>query len=100
MTLTVDLNSDMGEGFGPWPLGDDAALLGVVTSAKIAAPRPFNRIILSVAAELPRGCEVAWEVRVGAKWHPLGSFAPRRATSCEGKSVSDETLILNKKEKQ
>ena len=33
---TVDLNSDMGEGFGPWPMGDDAALLGVVTSANIA----------------------------------------------------------------
>ncbi|MEM9969541.1 MAG: 5-oxoprolinase subunit PxpA [Pseudomonadota bacterium] len=36
MGLTVDLNSDMGEGFGPWPMGDDAALLGVVTSANIA----------------------------------------------------------------
>ncbi len=33
---TVDLNSDMGEGFGPWPMGDDAALLDVVTSANIA----------------------------------------------------------------
>lgn len=36
MTLTVDLNSDMGEAFGPWPMGDDAALLSVVTSANIA----------------------------------------------------------------
>ena len=33
---TVDLNSDMGEGFGPWPMGDDAALLDVVSSANIA----------------------------------------------------------------
>ncbi|WP_413875846.1 LamB/YcsF family protein [Albidovulum sp.] len=32
----VDLNSDMGEGFGPWPMGDDAALLRVVTSANVA----------------------------------------------------------------
>ena len=32
----VDLNSDMGEGFGPWPMGDDAGLLKVVTSANIA----------------------------------------------------------------
>jgi UPF0271 protein len=32
----VDLNSDMGEGFGPWPMGDDAALLDVVSSANIA----------------------------------------------------------------
>ena len=36
MTQTVDLNSDMGEAFGPWPMGDDAALLSTVTSANIA----------------------------------------------------------------
>jgi 5-oxoprolinase (ATP-hydrolysing) subunit A len=32
----VDLNSDLGEGFGQWKLGDDEALLGVVTSANVA----------------------------------------------------------------
>ena len=36
MTLTVDLNSDMGEGFGPWKMTDDAGLLRIVTSANIA----------------------------------------------------------------
>lgn len=36
MGLTVDLNSDMGEGFGPWKMGDDAAMLGIVSSANIA----------------------------------------------------------------
>lgn len=36
MTRTVDLNSDMGEAFGPWTMGDDAALLDIVTSANIA----------------------------------------------------------------
>lgn len=33
---TVDLNSDLGEGFGRWTLGDDEALLEVVTSANVA----------------------------------------------------------------
>ena len=33
---SVDLNADMGESFGPWKMGDDAALLKVVTSANIA----------------------------------------------------------------
>lgn len=33
---TIDLNADMGEGFGPWPMGDDAALLDIVSSANIA----------------------------------------------------------------
>ncbi len=36
MSLRVDLNSDMGEGFGPWKMGDDAAMLDIVTSANIA----------------------------------------------------------------
>lgn len=36
MTKTVDLNADMGESFGPWNMGDDAALLKIVTSANIA----------------------------------------------------------------
>jgi len=33
---TIDLNSDIGESFGEWTLGDDEALLRVVTSANIA----------------------------------------------------------------
>ncbi|MDT8855419.1 5-oxoprolinase subunit PxpA [Paracoccaceae bacterium Fryx2] len=32
----IDLNADLGEGFGPWRMGDDAALLGIVTSASVA----------------------------------------------------------------
>ena len=32
----VDLNADMGESYGPWKMGDDAALLNIVTSANIA----------------------------------------------------------------
>ncbi len=35
-TRTVDLNSDMGEAFGAYRMGDDAALLRVVTSANVA----------------------------------------------------------------
>ncbi len=36
MTASVDLNADMGESFGPWVMGNDAALLEIVTSANIA----------------------------------------------------------------
>ena len=36
MTQTVDLNADMGESFGPWVMGNDLALLDIVTSANIA----------------------------------------------------------------
>jgi len=33
---TFDLNSDLGESFGRWVLGDDEAMLGLVTSANVA----------------------------------------------------------------
>lgn len=32
----IDLNSDLGEGYGPWAMGDDATMLSIVTSANIA----------------------------------------------------------------
>ena len=32
----IDLNSDLGESFGPWKMGDDEAMLQVVTSANVA----------------------------------------------------------------
>ena len=35
-TASVDLNSDLGESFSRWTLGDDEALLDVVTSANVA----------------------------------------------------------------
>lgn len=35
-TTEIDLNADLGEGFGRWDLGDDEAMLGIVTSANVA----------------------------------------------------------------
>lgn len=34
--MRIDLNSDLGEGYGPWVMGDDAQILDCVTSANIA----------------------------------------------------------------
>ena len=48
---TLDLNCDMGEGFGAWKMGDDAALLHHVTSANIACgfhagdPGTIHRVV-------------------------------------------------------
>jgi UPF0271 protein len=36
MKREIDLNSDLGESFGPWTMGDDAAMLALVTSANVA----------------------------------------------------------------
>jgi UPF0271 protein len=52
----VDLNSDLGEGFGQWTLGDDDALLDVVTSANVACgfhagdPATMHRVCARAAA--------------------------------------------------
>ncbi|MCW2538771.1 MAG: hypothetical protein JWN95_496 [Frankiales bacterium] len=34
--MRIDLNADLGEGFGRWTLGDDEALLGLISSANVA----------------------------------------------------------------
>jgi len=36
MQRSIDLNADLGESFGAWPLGDDAAMFRLVSSANIA----------------------------------------------------------------
>lgn len=61
----IDLNCDLGEGYGAWTLGDDAALLGLVSSANIACgfhagdPRTMTR---TVAAAAERGVAVGAQV--------------------------------------
>lgn len=34
--MRIDLNSDLGEGYGPWSMGDDLAMLDIVSSANVA----------------------------------------------------------------
>ena len=34
--MRIDLNSDLGESFGPWAMGDDEALMDSITSANVA----------------------------------------------------------------
>lgn len=36
MKKNIDLNSDLGESFGQWTMGDDAAILQIVSSANVA----------------------------------------------------------------
>jgi UPF0271 protein len=74
---SIDLNADLGEGFGTWRLGDDDALLDVVTSANVAcgfhAGDPsLMRRICRLAAE--RG--VAIGAQVG--YRDLAGFGRRR----------------------
>lgn len=61
----VDLNSDMGEGFGPWKMGDDEAMLSIVSSANVACGwHAGDPIIMHRTAEIAK----AKGVSIGA--HP------------------------------
>jgi len=57
----IDLNADVGEGLGPWPMGDDAALIPLVTSVNVAcgfhAGDPLT-IRHTVRFALDAGCAV------------------------------------------
>ena len=63
--MRIDLNADLGEGYGPWSLGDDGALLDVVTSANIACGFHAGDPTIMRATVLAAG---ARSVAVGA--HP------------------------------
>lgn len=73
---TVDLNADLGEGYGMWELGDDEAMLDVVTSANVACG--FHA---GDPALLLRTCRaaVARGVRIGAQvsYRDLAGFGRR-----------------------
>jgi UPF0271 protein len=77
MQASVDLNADMSESFGPWTMGDDTALLEVVSSANIACG--FHAGDPDVMARTMAGA-VARDVGIGA--HPgfadLQGFGRRR----------------------
>jgi UPF0271 protein len=61
----INLNADLGESFGPWVMGDDAALLDVVASANLACG--FHAGDPDVMRRTVRAC-VAKGVSIGA--HP------------------------------
>jgi UPF0271 protein len=74
--LTVDLNADLGESFGRWRLGDDEALLEIVTSANVAcgfhAGDPTT-LVQTCRAAVERGVAVGAQV----SYRDLAGFGRR-----------------------
>jgi 5-oxoprolinase (ATP-hydrolysing) subunit A len=69
---TLDLNSDLGESFGRWVLGDDEAMLGLVTSANVACgfhagdPTTLRRTcVLAAEAGVVVGAQVGYRDLAG-----------------------------------
>ena len=89
-TVSIDLNSDLGEGFGAWTLGDDEALLDVVTSANVAcgfhAGDPdILRRVCGLAAE--RGVVIGAQVG----YRDLPGFG-RRAIDVDPATLTNEVI--------
>ncbi|MGY1781059.1 LamB/YcsF family protein [Geodermatophilus sp. SYSU D01036] len=68
----MDLNADLGESFGAWTLGDDAAMLQVVTSANVACgfhagdPLTLRRVCAQAAdADVAIGAQVSYRDLAG-----------------------------------
>ena len=84
----VDLNSDVGESFGRWQLGDDEAVLGLVTSANVACG--FHA---GDPSTLRRTCALAAErgVVVGAQvgYRDLAGFGRRFIDVAPGELTDD-----------
>ena len=58
--MRVDLNSDLGESFGAWKMGDDEAMLGIITSASIACGwHAGDPVVMHRAAQLAKQNGVA-----------------------------------------
>ncbi|MFF0454530.1 LamB/YcsF family protein [Nocardia africana] len=74
--MVIDLNSDLGEGFGAYTMSDDAALLDVVTSANVACGfHGGDPVIMRRTCDLA----VAHGVRIGAhiSYRDLAGFGRR-----------------------
>ncbi|MFJ6660372.1 LamB/YcsF family protein [Streptomyces sp. NPDC091377] len=84
----IDLNADLGEGFGRWRLTDDEQLLSVVTSANVACG--FHA---GDAATMRRVCEqaAARKVTIGAQvsYRDLAGFG-RRAMDVPSEELAAE----------
>ncbi len=70
--MTIDLNSDLGEGLGQWSMGNDSALLAIVTSANIACgfhagdPSIMRRVTAEAAAKgVAIGAHVSYRDLIG-----------------------------------
>ncbi|GAB3347107.1 LamB/YcsF family protein [Modestobacter lapidis] len=86
----MDLNSDLGEGFGQWALGDDEALLDVVTSANVACGyHAGDASIMRRVCEQAVACGVAIGAQVG--YRDLPGFG-RRFIDVEPAALTQDVI--------
>ncbi|MGZ2225488.1 LamB/YcsF family protein [Glutamicibacter nicotianae] len=86
----IDLNSDVGESFGNWKMGDDAAIFTSVSSANVACGSHAGDP--STIAQTCRDA-VAAQVTIGAHvgYRDLAGFG-RRFLDCSATELADDVL--------
>ena len=88
---SIDLNADLGESFGNWSMGDDRAMLSIVTSANIACgfhagdPVQMSEVVDQALAN---------NVAIGAHpgFHDLRGFGRRRIEGIPQKELSADLV--------
>ena len=86
----IDLNADLGEGFGVWRLGDDEALISLVTSANVACgfhagdPATMRRVCA-------RAAEAGVAVGAQVSYRDLAGFG-RRFIDVDPAELADDVL--------
>jgi len=84
----LDLNADLGEGFGAWRLTDDAALLDVVTSANVACGfHAGDAVTMRAVAEAAAARGVAIGAHVA--YRDLAGFGRRAMAVPPGELAAD-----------
>ncbi len=86
--MRIDINADLGEGFGPWTMGDDEAMLGIVTSANVACGfHAGDPDIMRLTAEK------AWQKGVAVGAHPsyrdLAGFGRRPMANISAREIEN-----------
>ena len=88
--MRVDLNSDLGESFGPWNMGDDAGMLDIVTSANVACGfHGGDPDTMRATCEAAKARGVAIGAHPG--FHDLQGFGRRQIVGLTGREI--ESLI-------
>jgi len=86
--MKIDLNADVGESFGPWVMGDDAAMFEIVTTANVACG--FHAGDPEI---MRKTTELAQARRVGIGAHPgfadLIGFGRRRLPGLSERDIEN-----------
>lgn len=76
--MKIDLNADLGEGFGPWKMGEDEALMDIISSANVAcgfhAGDPLimdNTVRLALQRGIDLGAHVGYPDLLGFGRRPM-----------------------------